>query len=205
MKNCLLLFALFGAAPLAHAQQEKSLTGKAKADSLSAEIRWESERIRESMLLRTKYAKTPDAGGNAKLEAKNGFRTFRLGDDISKYPLLVKRAEVGELKYYRNPNENRQIVKKQAKYITYCFYKGKLYHVKIQMAEKEDSEDLLMSFVLEYGNASFSHKQLPWFYWYSNPATIAFNSHSTKSTAEAIIFSNAIYTQKANDAEEVGK
>lgn len=139
------------------------------------------------------------------LDAKNGFRTYHFGDDVSTIPNLKEIEKDGDTKFYNKTDENLKIGDANLKDIVYGFYKGKLYIVMINTKGLVDSRKVYDALASQYGGGYQSNKYLEKYYWFGDKVTGSYDENTLTHDALISFSSTEISKQKAADKKQAAQ
>lgn len=139
------------------------------------------------------------------LDDKNGFRTYRFGEDVAAYPNLKQQTFKGRKLQYIDPNENMRIGEADLKSITYFFYKGKLSSVLIETDGLVNSTRVKEALETQYGTGAKPNNFIDSYHWYGDKVSLTYKQNPITSDATIIFSNRALIAQEIADDKEVAK
>lgn len=147
------------------------------------------------------------AQSTKELDAKNGFRDHKFGDDISTFKDMVEieSGPDGLNKFYRMTGDKLSIGSSELKKISYGFYKDKFYAVSIETEGYSNSRGVLKALQELYGRGSKDNRYIEEYKWFGSKVFGVYDENSVTYDASIIFFSRTILEQQRQDEKESAK
>jgi len=95
-----------------------------------------------------------EGGGIPQLDAENGLPNAQLGAPLASFEGLTTEEELGAWGTYRRKNDRMRYQGRPIEEILYNFYKGKLYSIRMEIADTRTVKGLLVHLYSQYGPES---------------------------------------------------
>lgn len=95
-----------------------------------------------------------EGGGIPQLDAENGLPNAQLGTPLASFEGLTTEEELGAWGTYRRKQDRMRYQGRPVEEILYNFYKGKLYSIRMEIADTRTVKGLLVYLYEQYGPES---------------------------------------------------
>lgn len=141
------------------------------------------------------------------LDAKNGFRDFKFGDDISTFKdlVLVEESNDGITKFFHISGDKLAIGSSELEVLVYGFYKDKLFSVSIRTKGLTNSRGVLMALQELYGKGVKENRFMEKYMWFGSKVYAVYDENSITNDASIMFISRPIVNQKNQDEKQSAK
>lgn len=141
------------------------------------------------------------------LDAKNGFRDFKFGDDISTFKDLIEieTSNDGNTKVYQISDDKLAIGTSELEKINYSFYKDKFFAVSIKTRGYSNSRGVLRALQELYGKGTQENRYMDNYMWVGSKVFATYDENSVTNDASIFFLSATIATQRTLDEQESAK
>jgi len=141
------------------------------------------------------------------LDAKNGFRDFKFGDDVSTFKDLVE-VEIGKdglTKFYSITDDKLAIGTNELEKIVYGFYKDVLFTIMITTKGYSSSRGVLQALQEQYGAGSQENRFMEKYNWLGSKVWAFYEENSISKNAKIMFLSKPIVDQRTQDEKVSAK